>query len=129
MLWLAIFVPALPLQVFTRAQLDAELPMAVLDARASARILLANDAACAQGVHADQAVAAAQAAARRTIGFVDQNHASDAMEIIRKAFTPEFRNRLDAIVQQPRAAQRGAARDQRQPAPFRRHGRCRTTSA
>ena len=63
MLWLAIFVPALPLQVFTRAQLDAELPMAVLDARASARILLANDAACAQGVHADQAVAAAQAAA------------------------------------------------------------------
>lgn len=63
MLWLAIFVPALPLQVFTRAQLDAELPMAVLDARASARILLANDAACAQGVHADQAVAAAQAIA------------------------------------------------------------------
>ena len=43
--------------------------------------------------------AGAQAAARRTIGFVDQNHASDAMEIIRKAFTPEFRNRLDAIVQ------------------------------
>ena len=63
MLWLAIFVPALPLQVFTRAQLDAELPMAVLDARASARILLANDAACAQGVNADQAVAAAQAIA------------------------------------------------------------------
>ena len=61
MLWLAIFVPALPLQVFTRAQLDAELPMAVLDARASARILLANDAACAQGVHADQAVAALRA--------------------------------------------------------------------
>ncbi len=43
--------------------------------------------------------AGAQAAARRTIGFVDQNHASDAMEVIRKAFTPEFRNRLDAIVQ------------------------------
>ncbi|HOX71458.1 MAG: ATP-dependent Clp protease ATP-binding subunit ClpA [Dokdonella sp.] len=43
--------------------------------------------------------AGAQTAARRTIGFVDQNHASDAMEIIRKAFTPEFRNRLDAIVQ------------------------------
>ncbi|MBL0221922.1 MAG: ATP-dependent Clp protease ATP-binding subunit ClpA [Xanthomonadales bacterium] len=43
--------------------------------------------------------AGAQTAARRTIGFVDQNHASDAMEVIRKAFTPEFRNRLDAIVQ------------------------------
>ena len=43
--------------------------------------------------------AGAQAAARRTIGFVEQNHASDAMEILRKAFTPEFRNRLDAIVQ------------------------------
>ena len=43
--------------------------------------------------------AGAQAAARRTIGFVEQNHATDAMEIIRKAFTPEFRNRLDAVVQ------------------------------
>ncbi|WP_440222507.1 ATP-dependent Clp protease ATP-binding subunit ClpA [Dokdonella sp. MW10] len=43
--------------------------------------------------------AGAQAAARRTIGFVEQNHATDAMEVIRKAFTPEFRNRLDAIVQ------------------------------
>jgi ATP-dependent Clp protease ATP-binding subunit ClpA len=43
--------------------------------------------------------AGAQVAARRTIGFVEQNHATDAMEVIRKAFTPEFRNRLDAIVQ------------------------------
>jgi len=43
--------------------------------------------------------AGAQAAARRTIGFVEQNHASDAMEMIRKAFTPEFRNRLDAVIQ------------------------------
>ncbi len=43
--------------------------------------------------------AGAQQAARRTIGFVEQNHATDAMEVIRKAFTPEFRNRLDAIVQ------------------------------
>ncbi len=43
--------------------------------------------------------AGAQAAARRTIGFVEQNHSTDAMEVIRKAFTPEFRNRLDAIVQ------------------------------
>ena len=43
--------------------------------------------------------AGAQAAARRTIGFVEQNHATDAMEVIRKAFSPEFRNRIDAIVQ------------------------------
>jgi ATP-dependent Clp protease ATP-binding subunit ClpA len=43
--------------------------------------------------------AGAQQAARRTMGFVDQNHATDAMEVIRKAFTPEFRNRLDAVIQ------------------------------
>ncbi|MBS3896259.1 ATP-dependent Clp protease ATP-binding subunit ClpA [Silanimonas sp.] len=43
--------------------------------------------------------AGAAQAARRTIGFVEQNHSSDALEAIRKAFTPEFRNRLDAIVQ------------------------------
>ena len=43
--------------------------------------------------------AGAQTAARRTIGFVEQNHATDAMEVIRKTFTPEFRNRLDAVVQ------------------------------
>jgi ATP-dependent Clp protease ATP-binding subunit ClpA len=42
--------------------------------------------------------AGAQIAARRTIGFVEQNHTPDAMEVIRKTFTPEFRNRLDAIV-------------------------------
>ena len=41
----------------------------------------------------------AQAAARRTIGFVEQNHTTDAMEALKRAFTPEFRNRLDAIVQ------------------------------
>jgi ATP-dependent Clp protease ATP-binding subunit ClpA len=43
--------------------------------------------------------AGAQQAARRTIGFVKQDHATDAMEVIRKMFTPEFRNRLDAVVQ------------------------------
>jgi ATP-dependent Clp protease ATP-binding subunit ClpA len=43
--------------------------------------------------------AGAQQAARRTMGFVTQDHATDAMEVIRKGFTPEFRNRLDAIVQ------------------------------
>jgi ATP-dependent Clp protease ATP-binding subunit ClpA len=43
--------------------------------------------------------AGAAQAARRTIGFTKQDHSTDAMEVIRKGFTPEFRNRLDAIVQ------------------------------
>jgi ATP-dependent Clp protease ATP-binding subunit ClpA len=43
--------------------------------------------------------AGASQAARRTMGFVEQNHSTDAMEVIRKAFTPEFRNRLDAVIQ------------------------------
>ncbi|PJJ99295.1 ATP-dependent Clp protease ATP-binding subunit ClpA [Lysobacteraceae bacterium NML91-0213] len=43
--------------------------------------------------------AGAQQASRRSIGFTRQDHSTDAMEVIRKAFSPEFRNRLDAIVQ------------------------------
>jgi ATP-dependent Clp protease ATP-binding subunit ClpA len=43
--------------------------------------------------------AGAAQAARRSIGFTQQDHSSDAMEVIRKGFTPEFRNRLDAVVQ------------------------------
>jgi len=43
--------------------------------------------------------AGATQAARRSIGFTHQDHSTDAMEVIRKGFTPEFRNRLDAIVQ------------------------------
>jgi ATP-dependent Clp protease ATP-binding subunit ClpA len=43
--------------------------------------------------------AGAVAAARRSIGFTPQDHSTDAMEVIRKTFTPEFRNRLDAIIQ------------------------------
>ena len=43
--------------------------------------------------------AGATQAARRTIGFMKQDHSTDAMEVIRKGFTPEFRNRLDAVVQ------------------------------
>ena len=43
--------------------------------------------------------AGARQASRRSIGFVEQDHATDAMEVIRRAFTPEFRNRLDAIVE------------------------------
>jgi ATP-dependent Clp protease ATP-binding subunit ClpA len=43
--------------------------------------------------------AGAAQASRRTIGFTKQDHSTDAMEVIRKGFTPEFRNRLDAVVQ------------------------------
>ena len=43
--------------------------------------------------------AGAVQASRRSIGFTSQDHSSDAMEAIRRAFTPEFRNRLDAVVQ------------------------------
>jgi ATP-dependent Clp protease ATP-binding subunit ClpA len=36
---------------------------------------------------------------RSSIGFVSQDHATDGMEAIKKMFAPEFRNRLDAVVQ------------------------------
>src|SRR5476651_1777271 len=43
--------------------------------------------------------AGAETAARASIGFTHQDHSSDAMEVIKKSFTPEFRNRLDTIIQ------------------------------
>jgi ATP-dependent Clp protease ATP-binding subunit ClpA len=36
---------------------------------------------------------------RPSIGFTHQDHTTDGMEAIKKMFTPEFRNRLDATVQ------------------------------
>ncbi len=42
--------------------------------------------------------AGAQESSRRSIGFSDQDNSTDAMEAIRKKFAPEFRNRLDAII-------------------------------
>ena len=42
--------------------------------------------------------AGAAQSARRSIGFADQDHSTDAMEVIRRTFSPEFRNRLDAII-------------------------------
>jgi ATP-dependent Clp protease ATP-binding subunit ClpA len=42
--------------------------------------------------------AGAAQSARRSIGFAEQDHSTDAMEIIRKTFAPEFRNRLDAVI-------------------------------
>ena len=43
--------------------------------------------------------AGAENISRRTIGFTQQDHSSDGMEAINRMFTPEFRNRLDSIVQ------------------------------
>ncbi|HJO36099.1 MAG: ATP-dependent Clp protease ATP-binding subunit ClpA [Pseudomonadota bacterium] len=43
--------------------------------------------------------AGAQQSQRRSVGFTTQDHSTDQMEELRRAFTPEFRNRLDAIVQ------------------------------
>ena len=43
--------------------------------------------------------AGAQEMSRASVGFTQQDHSSDAMEVIKKLFSPEFRNRLDAIIQ------------------------------
>ncbi|MCP4127401.1 MAG: ATP-dependent Clp protease ATP-binding subunit ClpA [Gammaproteobacteria bacterium] len=43
--------------------------------------------------------AGAEQISRTSIGFTTQDHSSDGMEVVKKTFTPEFRNRLDAIVQ------------------------------
>jgi ATP-dependent Clp protease ATP-binding subunit ClpA len=37
--------------------------------------------------------------ARSSIGFTQQDNTTDGMEAIRKVFSPEFRNRLDAVIQ------------------------------
>ena len=36
---------------------------------------------------------------RRSMGFTTQDHSPDAMEAISRTFSPEFRNRLDAVVE------------------------------
>ncbi len=43
--------------------------------------------------------AGAELLQRSSIGFTEQEHKTDAMESIKRLFSPEFRNRLDAIVQ------------------------------
>ncbi|MEM6486024.1 MAG: ATP-dependent Clp protease ATP-binding subunit ClpA [Pseudomonadota bacterium] len=43
--------------------------------------------------------AGAESMSRRSIGFTTQDHSSDGMEAITKMFTPEFRNRLDNVIQ------------------------------
>ena len=41
----------------------------------------------------------AQEASRASMGFTHQDHSSDSMEVLKRTFTPEFRNRLDAVIQ------------------------------
>jgi ATP-dependent Clp protease ATP-binding subunit ClpA len=43
--------------------------------------------------------AGAHEMSRSSIGFTTQDHTSDGMESIKKIFSPEFRNRLDSIIQ------------------------------
>jgi len=43
--------------------------------------------------------AGAEQVSRASIGFSHQDHTTDAMEVIKRTFSPEFRNRLDAIIQ------------------------------
>ena len=43
--------------------------------------------------------AGAEQMSRPSIGFRHQDHSTDGMEALKRVFTPEFRNRLDAIIQ------------------------------
>ena len=43
--------------------------------------------------------AGAEETSRRSIGFTEQDHSTDGMEALKRFFSPEFRNRLDAVVQ------------------------------
>ena len=43
--------------------------------------------------------AGAQAMSRSSVGFVQQDHSSDGSEALKRLFSPEFRNRLDATIQ------------------------------
>ncbi len=43
--------------------------------------------------------AGASETSRRSIGFAEQDHSTDGLEALKRYFSPEFRNRLDAVVQ------------------------------
>jgi ATP-dependent Clp protease ATP-binding subunit ClpA len=43
--------------------------------------------------------AGAHEMSRSSIGFVAQDNSTDGMQVLKKMFTPEFRNRLDAMIQ------------------------------
>lgn len=42
--------------------------------------------------------AGADRISRTSVGFTQQDHSGDAMEVVKKIFNPEFRNRLNAII-------------------------------
>ncbi|OUU79172.1 MAG: ATP-dependent Clp protease ATP-binding subunit ClpA [Gammaproteobacteria bacterium TMED78] len=42
--------------------------------------------------------AGAEEMARPSVGFTDQDHSGDSQEAIKKIFSPEFRNRIDGII-------------------------------
>lgn len=41
----------------------------------------------------------ADSISRKSMGFTEQDHSTDNSEALKRTFTPEFRNRLDAVVQ------------------------------
>ena len=43
--------------------------------------------------------AGASEGGRASIGFTQQDHSTDSMKVIERSFSPEFRNRLDAVIQ------------------------------
>ncbi|WP_419584211.1 ATP-dependent Clp protease ATP-binding subunit ClpA [Thiolapillus sp.] len=43
--------------------------------------------------------AGAEEGSRASIGFMQQEYSSDSLKVVEKSFSPEFRNRLDAIIQ------------------------------
>ncbi|MEZ5535814.1 MAG: ATP-dependent Clp protease ATP-binding subunit ClpA [Thiolinea sp.] len=43
--------------------------------------------------------AGAENISRKSLGFTKQDHSSDAMEAVKQTFSPEFRNRLDGVIQ------------------------------
>ncbi|MCX2643995.1 AAA family ATPase, partial [Klebsiella pneumoniae] len=41
----------------------------------------------------------AESISRASIGFTEQDHSSDNQEAMKRSFSPEFRNRLDGVIQ------------------------------
>ncbi len=41
----------------------------------------------------------AESISRVSIGFMDQDNSNDNQDAMKKAFSPEFRNRLDGVIQ------------------------------
>ena len=41
----------------------------------------------------------AESISRNSMGFAEQDHSNDNQDALKRAFTPEFRNRLDAVIQ------------------------------